>query len=91
MKFLLLGIRGLHYFGRIVHKYEKNGTRLETLYRKKNGKSNFFSPFLSPPNECAEKLCDEGVDFLEHCLYTQGHKNGKRITFDHKNKTFRDG
>jgi hypothetical protein len=82
MKFLLLGIRGLHYFGRIVHGYQKNGTRLETLYRKKNGKSNFFSLFYDVTLLPRVNLRDQGVDFLKFYLYTQDLKSVENITLN---------
>jgi hypothetical protein len=90
MKFLLLGIRGLHYFGRIVHGYQKNGTRLETLYRKKKGKSNFFSLFLRFPFIPWENLCEQGVDFLIFCLYTRDLKGVENITYN-KDRTLQGG
>ncbi|HOO40639.1 MAG TPA: hypothetical protein PK653_04310, partial [Syntrophales bacterium] len=50
MKFLLLGIRGLHYFGRIVHLNKERHTTARAC-TEKNRVSQTFFPFLEFPGK----------------------------------------
>jgi len=61
MKFLLLGIRGLHYFGRIAHLQKERHTTAHAFIEKKGVCQIFFVFFLIQEDRVSERTGTNGL------------------------------